>query len=297
MDHFNVTVQNGAMIATRRGLQVSKQKHNGMSFVNTYSRNSDAEPAASGSSGTLSVDLSRPSQRTFRFVERQKDIRRDPGRSKPKEPQNSEDEGKSTTASKGKKQFRRRGPERRIADGSDSSGAPLSVSSPEVVSPESLSMVQSEAQSTYSADCASLPIIPSLPTWTTNVLPPWMTEDNRRIFHSHFALVPTKMYPFEDVLSHNPARSRLFYDMVVADLAALHCVLMCGALFKAVAASGGGDGESRDMAYHISRVCAVVNAHLTEGQGKRIPSITLECITTLALVGVSLILEHHEDLD
>ncbi|KAF7559965.1 hypothetical protein G7046_g4188 [Stylonectria norvegica] len=36
MDHFNATVHNGALVSTRHGLHVSKTKHQGTRFVNTF---------------------------------------------------------------------------------------------------------------------------------------------------------------------------------------------------------------------------------------------------------------------
>ena len=36
MDHFNATIHNGALVSTRRGLHVSKTKHQGTRFVNTF---------------------------------------------------------------------------------------------------------------------------------------------------------------------------------------------------------------------------------------------------------------------
>lgn len=42
MDHFNATVHNGALVSTRKGLLISKSKHQGIRFVNAFA----SEPAA-----------------------------------------------------------------------------------------------------------------------------------------------------------------------------------------------------------------------------------------------------------
>ncbi len=78
MDHFNVTVQrDGAVVATRRGLQVSKQKYHGISFVNascpqqpptTTTASSSARPW----SGSDSTGKPQQQQRQWKFVNKEK---------------------------------------------------------------------------------------------------------------------------------------------------------------------------------------------------------------------------------
>jgi hypothetical protein len=92
-----------------------------------------------------------------------------------------------------------------------------------------------------------------------------------------------QMYPFEDIFHYNPARSPDFYWMVINDPAAVHCVLMCNSMFHSVLS---GMMDSDELAYQISQICKIINRQLDEMPAK-IPNITLECITTLALMGVS----------
>ncbi|CAK7228022.1 hypothetical protein SBRCBS47491_006763 [Sporothrix bragantina] len=179
----------------------------------------------------------------------------------------------------------------------------------------------------------------SLPTWTMcNV--PQLNKFEQRLFHQFFQLIPRKLYPFEDLLQYNPTRSSEFYWMVVQDRAAVRCVLLCGAMFRAVL---GGSNTSEELAQEVSNVCRIVNQQLAlhqkeqkraeregsssstsddEGNDKMqlthpfsssspslspsppaspnstgssgfrrrrhaIPEMTLECITTLALMGGS----------
>lgn len=177
----------------------------------------------------------------------------------------------------------------------------------------------------------------SLPTWTMCHVPQ-LNKFEQRLFHQFFQLIPRKLYPFEDLLQYNPTRSSEFYWMVVQDRAAVRCVLLCGAMFRAIL---GGANTSDELAQEVSNVCRIVNQQLALHQKEQdkqakttqsigadsssdddsdkmqlaapftpspspsppaspssagshhrrrrhvIPEMTLECITTLALMGGS----------
>ncbi|EPE07300.1 hypothetical protein F503_07951 [Ophiostoma piceae UAMH 11346] len=143
----------------------------------------------------------------------------------------------------------------------------------------------------------------SLPTWTMSHIPQ-LNKFEQRLFHQFFQLIPRKLYPFEDLLQYNPARSSEFYWMVVQDRAAVRCVLLCGAMFRAMLS---GANNSDELAMEVSNVCRIVNQQLARQQQDQkarewerkdemqlsapkrrvIPDMTLECITTLALMGGS----------
>ena len=57
-----------------------------------------------------------------------------------------------------------------------------------------------------------------------------------------------------------------------------------------------GKTDSDELAYQISRICSIINRQLDE-MPKKIPNITLECITTLALMGVSVSLISRSSLN
>ncbi|CAK7217647.1 hypothetical protein SCUCBS95973_003225 [Sporothrix curviconia] len=98
----------------------------------------------------------------------------------------------------------------------------------------------------------------SLPTWTMcNV--PQLNKFEQRLFHQFFQLIPRKLYPFEDLLQYNPTRSSEFYWMVVQDRAAVRCVLLCGAMLRAIL---GGANTSEELAQEVSNVCRIVNQQL-----------------------------------
>ncbi|KAI9167413.1 hypothetical protein HJFPF1_03540 [Paramyrothecium foliicola] len=70
MDHFNSTVHNGTLVSTRRGLHVSKTKHQGTRFVNTFAAPSPPSPPASRkhSSASPKPNETKLQERKFRFV-------------------------------------------------------------------------------------------------------------------------------------------------------------------------------------------------------------------------------------
>ena len=312
MDHFNVTIQNGELVSTRRGLRVTKQKHNGISFVNSSFQEVPASQTAASS-----VDFSRPMQRRFKFVNKQSGgaaaagswVGPSTSKFKVKDDDDVAKQTKGRQPPASKKAVARRTEDR----------ASRSTLTPAVASPafsvsnswlaetirmtKDLSHLSSSASSSAASDStfggaasqgmpslyAAEPyeiapgnIIPSLPVWTTHILPAYLSDENRKLFHAYFSLIPKKMYPFEDILSYNPSRSRDFYHMVVGDMAALHCVLMCGSVFESIAR---GAKDSKELAWHVSKVCSLINQKLDKDR-RRVEPITLECITTLALMGV-----------
>ncbi len=262
MDHYNVTVQrDGALVATRRGMQVSKQKYHGISFVNASCPQSapGARPPANGPP----LDFSKPpqQQQRWRFVTKDKEPRRPTGKPRPNKPAKTSP------------------PRAPVAP------VPAPACKPESDEDEQQKRGQSRGGAlafyTVAADAGGLP--PQLPVWASFRLP--LVEKEQQLFHNFFNLVPKKMYPYEDILTYNPTRSRDFFWMVVQDEAAINCVLMCNSMFRSVLS---GRTMSEELAYYVSKVCAIINRQL-DGQPKKISSITLECITTLALMAVSLL--------
>lgn len=99
----------------------------------------------------------------------------------------------------------------------------------------------------------------------------------------HFDLLARSLYPYEDILAYNPAREGDFHSVVIGDVAALHCVLMCGSIAEAVINS---EADPKGFAYHISKICAILNQKLNQNHAA--DAVTLHCIAMLAWMGVSL---------
>jgi len=270
MDHFNITVsKDGALVATRRGLQVSKQKHRGLSFVNSYAPPPDPvprPPAVPGTPAPASVDLGQPLVQRWRFVSKDPE----PRKAAAAKTAGSERSGQTRKAP------RRAGP--KAPPAANRLPTPNSTSSD---SDRDDAGVPGQFNFNLVPEPGAAPPSRSLPDWTTVPLP--LSERDQRLFFNFYALVPRKMYPFEDLFTYNPARSPEFFRMIIGDAAAIHCVLMCNSMFRSVLS---GKMDSEELAYLIAKICAIINRQLGE-MPKTIPNITLECITTLALMGVS----------
>ncbi|KAK3368181.1 hypothetical protein B0H63DRAFT_528556 [Podospora didyma] len=275
MDHFNSTVKDGKLVNTRRGLQVSRQKFNGLSFVNSHPQNITPD---SGSSTTL--DPARASQRQVKFVGKGNESR--PGSSKaPKQDFEPLEFTFASDVTQKKKPRRKATPKdhqllttpsgpssRRSSRGSSHASSPGDCPYPMLPS----MITQGSSQSEPGLDGTT-----SGPSdWSTNDV----SEENWKQFHHYFAHIPHKIYPYEDILTYNPARGSDFYYMVAKDSAAVHCVLMSGTIAEAVVNS---ETDPKGFAYHISKICAILNRKLDQKQA--VDPVTLHCIATLAAMG------------
>ncbi|KFA74956.1 hypothetical protein S40288_02241 [Stachybotrys chartarum IBT 40288] len=87
MDHYNATVHNGALVSTRRGLHVSKTKHQGTRFVNTFAAptpSTTQAPSRSNSRGSTASTETRPHERKFKFVAKPRDKGKGAPRGRPR---------------------------------------------------------------------------------------------------------------------------------------------------------------------------------------------------------------------
>ncbi|KAK0622879.1 hypothetical protein B0T14DRAFT_155463 [Immersiella caudata] len=271
MNHFNATVQDGKLVNTRRGLQVSRQKFNGLSFVNScpqvFSPSTQASkaPQSSGSSG----------QRTITFVE----IEDEPSRGKPRAEQWC-----ASLEVPGRRRHRRKGASRDPSSGESSRGSSLtpSTSSMECLS-SSTPAVRLEGRPSPTHDFSvRLPL--TMPGYfkTAQGKPAGLSREDWELFQVYWDRVPRKIYPYEDIMTYNPARAAEFYwaMLEVDDVSSVHCVLMSGCISQAVL---GAELDNKGYAYHISKMCAILNRALDEG--KRVNAVTLSCISTLAANG------------
>ncbi|EFX00228.1 RNA polymerase 2 transcription elongation factor [Grosmannia clavigera kw1407] len=319
MDHFNVTVQkNGTLVSTRRGLQVSKHKHNGISFVNA------SGPAVSSTAGdSSSVDVGRSSRAAdgvrvvdggsksgvaqapkptptstskpkmlahrWKFVT--KPVKAAAGERKRDGGRQAETETETETATPSQAPF----PSQMQTAFSASTSSKRTRKQPQPRTSKGTRASRRSSSSSNIINTNIAPTILSMPAWTCRI--PQLDEAQQRAFYQSLQLVPRKIYPFEDLLQYNPARSSEFYAMVVRDPAAVRCVLLCGAMFRAVL---GGGGDSGELAGEVAHVCAIVSEQLAQWTAatsvntptssntpttQTPPPSTLECITTLALMG------------
>ncbi len=284
MDHFNATVQNGLLVHTRRGLQVSKQKFNGLSFVNSYPQTFDTGSSRKAKSSEPTL------QREFKFVSRGQEQKPEGSRRQRKDADDSKAalhpgpaQGRKSKKKVAKDQMST------TSSASDCSSRHSSQTSSPVLSEGLRTPTFLNTQPLDFSPPSPLGIgsamLPGQPQPSTPDLPTYMSAENRKLFHHYFAYVPRNIYPYVDILTYNPIKSSDCYYMVIKDLAALHCILMTGSITEMLLNHGSG---SKGFEYHISKICAILNRKL--GQNKGIDPVTVECILALALMGVSLTL-------
>jgi hypothetical protein len=272
MDHFNATVKNGKLVKTRRGLQVSKQKFNGLSFVNTCPQ--DATPAPGSSTATNGP---KPSQHPIRFIEEGGELRKNTFEA-PK------DDGRLEVPGTAQRTKRRR-------RGTRNEQSPTASQAETSSQPSPTPFENGMSQLPHSTDNQNIFQIHTnfgIPTSDTpeevawNIQPP-LSEENWVLFERYLDQIPCSIYPYEDLLTYNPARGDDFHPVIRGDVAAQHCVFMCGSITNAVLSS---ETDLKDYGYHtnISKIFSILNQKLKQDQAP--DAVTLHCIATLAWIGV-----------
>ncbi|KAK4249608.1 hypothetical protein C7999DRAFT_39272 [Corynascus novoguineensis] len=266
MDHFNATVKGGKLVKTRRGLQVSRQRFNGLSFVNA-----SPEDAASGPNPSREAWTPSSAQHQIKFVE--------DGNESQSEGSYKRDIGRLGSSVTEELRARRQTTRKEKLP----AASPAKTPSRLLPTPFGDQSFQLEDRV---ADIVSLWISPTTSSLATgapegDVAGPEspLSDDDWALFKQYLEFNPSRMYPYEDVLAYNPARGTDLHAMVTGDRAAMHCLLMCGSISSAVSTST----EPRDLGYHISKTCAILNQKLS--QQHAVDAVILHCITNLAFVG------------
>jgi hypothetical protein len=250
MDHFNSTVQDGALVSTRRGLQVTKTKHQGTRFVNSFAATPTtkaAKPSRERRDAGAAVDLGKPLVTRFRFVTKPKPKVRSSTASKAKAPKDDDEDRRQA-----KKVVRRQA---------------ATTPAGEALGPPDISRWHPKMWATHN-----------------NGVQVDGSEKSQELVHLYFLVVPTKMYPLEELLEFNPLRQNTFFDLVHRDLVTMHCIVMSASLIESVVLRG--ERCSNEVTYYIGKVCNMVNGKLQDQRGK-IEQAVLECVVAMAICGVS----------
>ncbi|GAB1319481.1 hypothetical protein MFIFM68171_09691 [Madurella fahalii] len=272
MDHFNATVKDGKLVNTRRGLQISKQKHNGLSFVNAYPQDAPPRPSSPAHGGP------KPSQCQPGATETDGEAARGASNVQREEAGHLEFSFVPHTV-QGPKRRRRGGQKEQPLASPRGNLSPRLASNSAEDGTTQLSLV-GEDVNTHQRE-PSLGGSATSPSASVNgEADATLSEANRKLFDRHFAHLPRNMYPYEDILSFNPVRKGDFYAVITGDIAALHCVLMCGAVTEAII---NPETDPNGVAYHISKMCALLNRKLSHNYAADV--VTLHCIATLAWMG------------
>ncbi|KAF5516433.1 hypothetical protein CGCS363_v001403 [Colletotrichum siamense] len=249
MDHFNATVHNGNLVSTRRGLQVSRSKHQGTQFINTSaaSGSSHEEPTAS--------DPSRPLDQKYKFL------------SQPKEPRRSVSKrGNSSHNSSDDEKYRVR--KARASKKAQEPGFVMETSAQ-----------QGTVEAAIFDDTWRIPRspIPWLASWMGN-----LSEREKCLVQLYLKLAPTKMYPCEQILEYNPVRGSAFIERIKSSETSLNAVLMTACYAEMFSQ---GEWSSPELLYHVSKVCSLVNDRLSDRTKRDFDQGMLECVAQLAITG------------
>ncbi|ETS86706.1 hypothetical protein PFICI_00534 [Pestalotiopsis fici W106-1] len=264
MDHFNITIQDGAMISTRRGFKVSKQKHNGTAFINSSASNI-APTGTESTSGSLL-----PTAGELTFVNNGGD-----GRKSRRKTRTTTQDGRKT----GSRSSARGNAHSRI-----SPGTRLSSSSPRTTVSDTFNSEQS------SSACSADSLKPSEPT----PLPPWAAYSH----HSQVRIDPAKRLRFMALaFGHNkpshaedlcppgetkPAGIIEKSTWQVHDPTTIHCALTMGALFDAVKE---GRHETPQLTSLASQLYSIVNRRVSENdRTDKARDVTIRAVASLAII-------------
>jgi hypothetical protein len=295
MDHFNATVQDGNLVSTRRGLQVSKTKHHGTRFVNAFAAPSAAGKAKKPAAGDkmndfVQVDSSKALERRFKFVTKSRESKKH-GSTSPFRVTMINEDGTEAVQKRPKKKAAKRREESVATD----STWPSSISSYQSSNSSCSSSISSFSSSSsdgtrpkLSVDARRAMAEENINSWTAKL---WKThkwgfdlpELNQRQVHTYFAIVPSKMYPLEQLLKYNPCRQPSFFERGHMNLITMHYIIMTSNLIESYAR---GELVSEEFSFYVSKVCALVNGQLQDSRG-RLDHNTMESIAAMAILGVS----------
>lgn len=265
MDHFNATVKDGKLVKTRRGMQISRQKFNGLSFVNTCPQDTTTTPPNLPSTS----DRPKPLQSQLQFVEEDGAGSRTGSFESRREGSGSPGHFEMTLGTK----RRRRGTRKEQSSTASPAETPQPPSTP------SFHGSPSQRQRTLESHTGS--IADSPPSSSTHEPFFCPSEWDRALLERYLDYMARGSYPHENILTYNPARGDTFRTMIRGDEAALHCTRMCGSILDAVL---NFEPSSKCIAYYISNLCAILNQRLDEKRTTDV--VTLHCIAVLAWIGV-----------
>ncbi|KAM0284416.1 hypothetical protein ACHAQH_001992 [Verticillium albo-atrum] len=282
MDNFNnCTVEDGALVTMRRGFQVSKAKHNGISFVNVIAGSEQAPKKTSESQlrrGTELTNLSQPLERRFRFVNKHQEPRAPRVIPRPK----GAPQVLHTEKAEKHKPLKAKSNVPRAVSGHVGPVYLYNTTSSSSEDAESLNKALDEFKQSYQ----SAPYL-SMTSWRAEV---WATHNysvpmsvsKQKLLHVYMRFIPFKMYPLESILSHNPTRSPKFFERLQVTPNSLVSVTVAGSLVEAVLT---GQRCSDAMLEQESYACGVVNGELqksTKLRGQKAHGI-MECICSMAV--------------
>ncbi|KAJ1334094.1 hypothetical protein MN608_04097 [Microdochium nivale] len=276
MDHFNATVFDGHMVATRRGFQVTKQKHQGLAFVNTSAQQLPAAKTSRRKAAATSVPL--PNTPLI-FITNDEDEKKHVSRlrkarlSKPKTPPASQQSGLKSPA-----------PRRRVQGSRLHSPSSVSSVSPRFSSRGSPS--SGDDASETSTDLSSNPDMDQhptlLPAWARYKQPPTLEGSYRKLLFMCHAFPPSKFNAFSSLDGGSPSVSPEHFICAAQDPTAIHCGITLGTLYDAVCSGQRGTPYLETLTLQL---CSIINRRLNyDEQLSEARQKTIHAVATLAIL-------------
>ncbi|KAK6064108.1 hypothetical protein SCUP515_11961 [Seiridium cupressi] len=266
MDHLNITIQDGAMVSTRRGFQVSKHKHNGTAFINSSANNVAPKSSHAQNKSPL------PASGQITFVNNGGDGRKSKRKA---QPANGKTGGSRSRTSRVEKATR-------VNHGRPSPSSTISCRSPSTFSSENF--VLENPHTANSLEEQQQPPLKALPPWASYKLAHNIADSDERLNFMALAFdagdTSRPADPVPAMVKQNGTLERSAWR--VHDPTSLHCALTLGALFDAVKSGEHGTPKLDSLA---SQLYSIVNRRVSENDmNERVRDVTMRAIASLAIV-------------
>ncbi|KAM0806978.1 putative Transcription factor domain-containing protein [Seiridium cardinale] len=266
MDHLNITIQDGAMVSTRRGFQVSKHKHNGTAFINSSANNVAPKSSHAQNKSPL------PASGEITFVNNGGDGRKSKRKA---QPANGKTGGSRSRTSRVEKATR-------VNHGRPSPSSTLSCRSPSTSSsdnfvledPHTANSLEEQRQAPFKA----------LPPWASYKLAHNDADSDERLNFMALAFDVGDKSQIEDPAPPMIKKERMLERSAwrVQDPTSLHCALTLGALFDAIKS---GEHDTPRLDSLASQLYSIVNRRVSENDmNERVRDVTMRAIASLAIV-------------
>ncbi|KAI0598265.1 hypothetical protein F4775DRAFT_592528 [Biscogniauxia sp. FL1348] len=265
MDHFNATVFNGSMVATRRGFQVSKQRYQGTAFVNSSVQETEKHTSTRKPAYSLPI---RNTQLTF-ITNGEDEKKLVPPRRRTRRSKSPSDKPTNAGVAKAKRL-------NHISTSRRQSSCSLSSTSSEDRQTREIIEYCSPEPSTFHSPRL-------LPAWAGYSLQPDVPDAIKRRLFMYLAFAPGEGYS-DDGSSLESGMGPPKEDLSgIRHPTSLHCAITLGALFDTM--TSGRHGDSPDLESLTSQLSFIVNRRLndkSEDESER--NITIHAVATLAIV-------------
>ncbi|KAH9904186.1 hypothetical protein F4778DRAFT_734328 [Xylariomycetidae sp. FL2044] len=265
MDHFNATVSNGSMISTRRGFQVTRQKHRGIAFVNASVQDRETPELTLTQPNTLPIPHT---QLTF-ITDDLNRKRLAPPRRQARRTKSPSQASSRSASSRSRLGLPKNTLRRSLSISSSSS----SISSQETRTPE-------PPDSTWSSSIS----YGALPAWASYNLPREVPDSHERFLFMALAFAPIKGEPSDDHCGPDdfPLDAPERYIPLMQDPSSLHCALTLGSLFDAIRS---GNTDTPDLNALESQLSSIIQRRLNKKSRSKVDrNVTIHAIATLAIL-------------